>query len=673
MKIPLIVLLIALAATTLADGSLTAAPLTSTTPDSLVGGVVQPYQGHISFNFTVFSSGINAGNLNVRQIPGPFSLAGTTMIGGSMNNQHEIPGNISDNSNRLTRTPRIFLAQFSDDYRRWSAHPQAWNKTGDMPGHGLGLIPAPVNFNYATVMESAGNTQVTSAGVTPVANTEGGSTSGRTQTGVVTASGIASSYDLRTLGKLTPVKDQGQDGNCWAFAAIGSLESSLLPGASTDLSENNMKNRAGFDTGPNDGGNDFMASAYLARWGGPVSDSDDPYSSGSVFSLTSLPVEYHVQEIFFIPARSGYLSNDRIKDAITQYGAVYSTLRFESSSYNPGTAAYYYQGSDSANHAIDLVGWDDNYDRTKFATPAPGNGAFIARNSWGSGWGDGGYFYISYYDNRIGTDNALFTAQSSNNYNHIYQYDPLGWVANFGFGTDTAYYANVFSSSGNENLEAVSFYTTATNAEYELKVYKDPDNGPIASSGYSLAQSGSFALPGYHTVVLEDPVSLKSGETFSVVVKMYTAGWNSPVAIEYPITGYSSGATASSGQSYISSDGNSWDDLTGSLQNTNVCLKAFTVSGTGQSTSVPSSSGSTLTMNTTSTANLLKKLTNGYSQSIKVTSARTYMMSNPEFPGNVTFSGLTANSYSPEVVQTGKYQSTADIMRNLIKPGPEPS
>ena len=83
-----------------------------------------------------------------------------------------------------------------------------------------------------------------------------------------------------------------------------------------------------------------------------------------------------------------------------------------------------------------------------FDNPPPGNGAFIVRNSWGSTWGDAGYFYISYYDTRIGRDNAMFTAQPPTTYTRIYQYDPLGWVANFGFGTDTAYYANVFTSVG---------------------------------------------------------------------------------------------------------------------------------------------------------------------------------------------------------------------------------
>jgi hypothetical protein len=372
-----------------------------------------------------------------------------------------------------------------------------------------------------------------------------------------------------------------------------------------------------------------------------------------------------VQEIFFIPSRSDYLSNDQIKDAIRQYGAVYSTLRYESSSYNQYTAGYYYSGTDSANHAIDLVGWDDNYDRNNFISPAPGNGAFIARNSWGSGWGDGGYFYISYYDTRIGKDNALFTAQSPENYLRIYQYDSLGWVANFGFGTETAYYANVFTSLGNEKLKAVSFYTTATNAEYEVKIFLDPDNGPVSSAGYTLAQSGSFSLPGYHTVDLNNPVSLKTGEKFSVAVKMVTAGWNSPVAIEYPIGGYSSGATASAGQSYISSDGSSWDDLTGSLQNTNVCLKVFTVSGTGTTTSHPALSDSIKILNTTSASDLLKKLGGAYSSSSKGTPAVTWLKSDLASSQTISLSVLSGNSSPSGDRVSAKYQQTEAIMKKL--------
>ena len=76
----------------------------------------------------------------------------------------------------------------------------------------------------------------------------------------------------------------GNAGACWAFATYASLESYLMPGENWDFSENNMKNLLssaypeGFDRdNPNDGGNEFMSTAYLARWSGPVAESDDPY------------------------------------------------------------------------------------------------------------------------------------------------------------------------------------------------------------------------------------------------------------------------------------------------------------------------------------------------------------------------------------------------------------
>ena len=55
-----------------------------------------------------------------------------------------------------------------------------------------------------------------------------------------------------------------------------------------------------------------------------------------------------------------------------------------------------------------IVGWDDNYSKTNFASAPAGNGAFIIRNNWGTAFGEDGYFYVSYYDLNIGTENFVF-------------------------------------------------------------------------------------------------------------------------------------------------------------------------------------------------------------------------------------------------------------------------
>jgi C1A family cysteine protease len=397
--------------------------------------------------------------------------------------------------------------------------------------------------------------------------------------GTVTAGGFAGSFDLRDLGKVTPVRDQEQCGCCWAFSTYGSLESTLLPGESWDFSENNMKAGSGYDLGACGGGNNVISTAYLSRWSGAVAEADDPYNPSSSASRSST-VRKHVQEVLYLPARDGPADNANIKTALMSQGAVYSTVHWEDYYFRPASASYYYTGSRDANHAVLIVGWDDNYDRRSFSPAPPGNGAFLVKNSWGTDWGDDGYFYVSYYDTVIGLDNAVFTAESADNYDHNYQYDTLGWTESAGLGGQSAYFANIFTAQGQEQVSAVSFYSPVVGSSYRISVYTDPSNGPTSSSGPKTTAQGTIAIPGYHTIRLDDLVPVSAGQRFSVVVELDTPGTRFPIAIESPIRGYSGRATAQSGQSYVSSDGSEWTDLTKLYTGSNVCLKVFTDDGT---------------------------------------------------------------------------------------------
>ncbi|MHB9130874.1 MAG: lectin like domain-containing protein [Armatimonadota bacterium] len=386
------------------------------------------------------------------------------------------------------------------------------------------------------------------------------------------------SYNLNFQGKVTPVRSQGSSGSCWAFATYGSLESCLLPDEQTDFSENHLKNASGFDWNPNTGGgNRDMSTAYLARWDGPIAETDDPFVSSSLTSLTDLPVRKHIEHVIYLPNRLNALDNTAIKKALMSYGAVYTLMYWNGNYYNDSTAAFYIPSTPYINHAVTIVGWDDDYNASNFKYPPPGNGAFLIKNSWGSTWGNQGFFYISYYDAVVGKQSTVYhNAEETTKYTRCYQYDPLGMTSSVGYGTTTCWQANIFTAAAREKVAAVSTYALMPNTGYEISVYLRPTNGPLAGSPIT-KQTGTFPEAGYHTVTLQSPVTVSTGDTFSVVMKITTPGFNFPVSVERPFANYSSKASALAGQSYVSSNGTSWTDLSTQYLNTNVCLKAFTI------------------------------------------------------------------------------------------------
>ena len=403
-----------------------------------------------------------------------------------------------------------------------------------------------------------------------------------TGTSRITSDALPAYYDLRTTGRLTPVKNQGNCGSSWAFATYGAMESYLKPTETTDFSENNLKNLHGFDWGYGEGGNEWFSMAYLARWSGPVSEADDPYNPTSGYSPPDTSVNKHLQEAVLIPARTGPLDNAIIKQAVISNGAVYTSIFWADTYYNPSTYSYYYPGG-SSNYTVCIIGWDDNYPAANFLSTPPGNGAFIIRSSWGADWGEHGYCYLSYYDGQIGHNNCQFhKVETTTNYMRNYGYDPLGWVGDIGYGDiDYIWGANVFTCAGNERLKAVGFYAVNINTTYEIAIYVNPAAGsPINADGPVATQAGTLTYPGYYSIPLTTPVTLTRGQRFSVAIKFTTPGYHFPLPIEYASPDYSSAATAVAGQSYYSDYGIDWSDMTGYIASANDCIKAFTGSET---------------------------------------------------------------------------------------------
>jgi C1A family cysteine protease len=383
-------------------------------------------------------------------------------------------------------------------------------------------------------------------------------------------------YDLRAQGRVTRVGLQDHYGTCWIFAAVGSLESCLLPGARLDLSENHMADFQGSRLRFEGRAPSTISTAYVARWEGPVLERDDPYPRPGR-SREGLPAVRHVQEVLFLPPHGSPHANDAIKWAVMRYGAVDATMAYEQSGFNGATGAYYSRGRD-VDHHVCVVGWDDAYPAGRFLRRPPGPGAFLIKNSWGTSYGQSGYFWLSYYDRSFGTTLTVFSgASSAAEHDAIYQHDALGWSRSIGFGEPTAWFAARYTSGGDGSVTAASFYTAGPGATYEVRVA--PSLAEIA--GAPAAGSGTLDVGGYHTVPLTAPAPVAMGADFVVAVRLSAPGTRTPIPVEHPTKLLD--PRPAFARSFISRDGVSWKDLRtrSGFASSDVCLKAFVDSATG--------------------------------------------------------------------------------------------
>lgn len=402
----------------------------------------------------------------------------------------------------------------------------------------------------------------------------------------VTSGALPEFYDGRNEGRVPAVKNQGNLGTCWAFASLQALEASLLPGESLDLSEDHMSIGNGFSIPQQEGGEFTMSLAYLLSWTGPVLETQDPYGDG--ISPKGLKAVKHVQEVQMIPGKD----YEKIKQAVLRYGGVQSSLytsmtdeNSRSASYNEEAYAYCYIGSKPPNHDSVIIGWDDNYPKENFQAEVNGDGAFVCLNSWGKGFGDQGYYYVSYYDSNIGMNNLVYSlTEDVDNYSRIYQSDLRGWVGQLGYGEDTIWFSNVYEANRDEVLSAVGFYATDSNTTYEIYgVEKVNGEADIVTGGdfdrKVLLAKGSFGNAGYYTVPITGSVEgeqkLYKGERFAVIVKITTPNAVHPAAIEYDAGDGRTLVDISDGEGYISPDGKSWERVE-KKQDCNLCLKAYT-------------------------------------------------------------------------------------------------
>lgn len=393
---------------------------------------------------------------------------------------------------------------------------------------------------------------------------------------------LPSYYSLIDDGYVTAVKDQQTSGNCWAFTAIATLESCILKasGDNLDLSEEHMKNIIelysdyGWSIDTNNGGYNAMPFGYYASWLGPVFEVDDLTDDRSALSpiLNSI---MHVQNIAFLK-RDSYTDNNAIKEALIKYGAVGTGIYYDDS-YRYGNS-YYFYGTTYANHAVTIVGWDDNYSRNNFYSTPQGNGAWIVKNSWGSEWGKDGYFYVSYYDTVFATvgdseGSYTFILNDTIRFDKNYQYDIAGRTDYFYNSSSEVWYKNVFTATDNEFIAAAStYFEKATN--WDLSIY--------VNNVLKTTKTG-FSNAGYYTINLDNIIPVRIGDTFEVVFKIVV---DSEAAFPISEKILLNKQVYSEGCSFVSYDGETWKDLCNlkwsysshTYSSQVACIKAFTIS-----------------------------------------------------------------------------------------------
>lgn len=378
---------------------------------------------------------------------------------------------------------------------------------------------------------------------------------------------------------ITSIKNQNPYGTCWAFAFIGASEASIykqgLGTADTDLSEWQL------------------ATRRVANWQGLTEEARAPYTTVLKNPNATLPNTvaygqdaYHLENSYWVSMKDRTI----VKQLIQEYGACGNSYYSADEYYSTGMqnsletsepVAVYCPHKNNTNHAITIIGWDDTYSRENFGEHKPdADGAWYCKNSWGSNWSKDGYFWISYEDIPLLNSNAYFYEYGcTDNYDHNYQYD--GGVVNYEYGSSRGYQyqANRYVATSSQSLKAVGFYTSDALYQCTILIYKNCTADNPSSGTLMLTQKADQTYAGFHTVVLDKPIILGKGESFSVVIKQLTSSKEAgriPVDVSVSGSWYENVSVSEEGQSFVSPNGTDWTDISADGGNENCRIKAYT-------------------------------------------------------------------------------------------------
>lgn len=359
--------------------------------------------------------------------------------------------------------------------------------------------------------------------------------------------------------KMPAVRNQGGYGVCWSFAASAVAEINLIKNRASfttvaddveiDLSERHLayfahntfstdKTDVAYGDGVKmastkayDGGNAYEVASSAARGSAFALEELAPYSTNSMDVVAeNMRYSQAVALKNWLDYGDYWNMEDKVntvKSAITTYGAVMASYYSADSEYkdndlgDANNRLSYYCTNTGTNHAIAIVGWDDTYPASKFATDPGADGAWLVRNSWGENWSGDGYFWLSYEDKSLSAI-SVFEVMDTADFGKTYSYTGGSNAAYFGWGLTEPQYANVYRATGNESLTSVGVFTYNKNLSGTAYIYvsdsamKKPTDGTLKAT----VENVDMTISGFHRIELPNAVTLQPGQYFSVVIKL---------------------------------------------------------------------------------------------------------------------------------------------------------